>query len=91
MQIKASKTKSETPKKYSRPSSKGHREYKVQMTFLVSFSIKLKIQTCPRRHLRENEIKKKTPQKYSRPSSKGHREYMVLMTFLVSVSIKLKI
>ena len=45
-----SETNSKTPKKYSRPSSRGHREYMVRMTFLVSVSIKLKIQTCPRRH-----------------------------------------
>ena len=43
-------TNSKTPKKYSRPSSRGHREYRERMTFLVSVSIKLKIQTCPRRH-----------------------------------------
>ena len=48
MQIRASRTKSETPKKYSHPSSRGHRECRV--TFLVFDSIKLKMQTCPRRH-----------------------------------------
>ena len=37
--------KNKTPKKYSQPSSNGHREYRVRMTFLVSVSIKLKIQT----------------------------------------------
>ena len=42
--------KNKTPKRYSQPSSRGHREYRVRMTFLVSVSIKLKIQTCPRRH-----------------------------------------
>ena len=48
MQIRASRTKSETPKKYSLLSSRGHHECRVQMTFLVSVSIKVKIQACPR-------------------------------------------
>ena len=42
--------KNKPPKRYSQPSSRGHREYRVRMTFLVSVSIKLKKQTCPRRH-----------------------------------------
>ena len=42
MQIRTSKTMNNTPKKYSRPSYKGHREYRVQIPFLVSVSIKLK-------------------------------------------------
>ena len=50
---RTSRTKTKTPKKYSRPSLRGHREYRVQMTFLVSVSIKLKILTCPR-HLYTN-------------------------------------
>ena len=52
MQVKISKTMTKTPKKYSRPSSRGHRKYRVQMMFLVSISTKLKIQTCPQRHLK---------------------------------------
>ena len=48
-------TKNKTLKRYSRPSSRGRRENWVRMTFLVSVRIKLKMQTCPRRHLRENE------------------------------------
>ena len=32
MQKTASRTKSKIPKKYSRPSLRGHREYRVQMT-----------------------------------------------------------
>ena len=40
-----SETNSKTPQKYSRLSSRGHREYRVRMTFLVSVSTKLKIQT----------------------------------------------
>ena len=46
MLIRLSRTKRKTPKKYSRPSSRRvHRKYKVQMTFLVSVSIKLRIPT----------------------------------------------
>ena len=59
MQLRASRTKSKTPKKYSRPSTREHREYKVRMTFLVSVSVKLKIQTRPRRHWSEKEKKRK--------------------------------
>ena len=47
---KYNQTMNKTPPKYSRPSSRGHRKYRVQMTFLVTVSIKLKIQTCFRRH-----------------------------------------
>ena len=61
MQIRAIRTKSKTPQKYLRPSSRGHLEYRVGMTFLVSVSIKLKIPTCPRHHLRESEKKKRKP------------------------------
>ena len=43
MQIKASKTMNKAHKKYSQPSSKGHRKCRVQLTFLVSVSRKLKI------------------------------------------------
>ena len=58
MQIRASKTMSKTPKKYSRPSSRGNREYRVQMTFLASVSIKLKTQTCLRSRLKEKRKRK---------------------------------
>ena len=43
MQKRASKTKSKAPKKYSRPSSRGHYEYRVQITFLVPVSIKMSV------------------------------------------------
>ena len=54
MQIRASRTKSKTPKKYSGPSSREQREYSVRMTFV---SIKLKLQTCTRCHSREKKKK----------------------------------
>ena len=38
-----SETNSKTLKKYSRPSSRRHLEYRVPMTFLVSVSIKIKV------------------------------------------------
>ena len=47
MQKGATKIRNKTPKTYSRPSSREQREYRVPMTFMVSVSIKLKIQTCP--------------------------------------------
>ena len=37
------------------------------MTFLVSVSIKLKIQTCPRRHWKKIEKKKKEKKSSSKP------------------------
>ena len=43
------------------------------MTFLVSVTIKLKIQTCPRRHLGENEIKKRKPS--SKPKTVQTAQY----------------
>ena len=57
MQIRASRTMSKTSKKYSWPSSRARCEYRVQMTFLVFVSVKLKIQTCL--HVIEKEKKKK--------------------------------
>ena len=42
MKIGASRTKSKIPKKYPRPSSRGHRDYRVLLTFLDSASIKTK-------------------------------------------------
>ena len=45
------------------------------MTFLVSVSIKLKIQTCPRRYLRENEIKKRKPS--SKPKTVQKAKFLV--------------
>ena len=51
-------TKNKTLKRYSQSSSRGHREYSIRMTFLVSVSIKLKIQTCPRRHYKERSKKR---------------------------------
>ena len=55
MQKRAINTRNKTPKKYSRLSSRRHRKYKVPMTFLVYVSIKLKLQTCLRRHRKEKE------------------------------------
>ena len=45
------------PKINLRFSSRGHRKSRVQMTFLVSVSVKLKLRTCPR--LYKKEIAKK--------------------------------
>ena len=42
MKKRASRIKSKTLKKYLRPSTREHNEYRVRMTFLVSVSIKLK-------------------------------------------------
>ena len=43
MQIRASRTLSKTPQKYLLLSSTGHREYRVQMMFLVPVSINPKL------------------------------------------------
>ena len=50
MQVRANRTMKKTPKKYSRLSSKGHCKYWLQTMFLVSISMKLKIQTSYRGH-----------------------------------------
>ena len=49
------KNKNKTPKKYSQPSSRGHRECRVRMTFLIAVSIKQIIETCPRRNSKEKK------------------------------------
>ena len=46
MQKRTNKTRNKTHKKYSRPSSWGHRKYREPKTFLMPVSIKLKILTC---------------------------------------------
>ena len=47
MQKRANKTRNKSPKTYSQLSPRGHREYRVPMTFLVSISIKLKYRHVP--------------------------------------------
>ena len=51
---KEQKTVNNTPKKLSFL-SRGHHKRKVQMTFLISISTKLKIQMRPRRHEKKRD------------------------------------
>ena len=43
-------------KRHQWPSSRGHHKSSVQMTFLVSVSIKLKMQICPRQHFHFHNV-----------------------------------
>ena len=81
MQIRTSKIMNKTPKKYSHPSSREHRKYKVQIAFLVSVSIKLWIYLYFQFYL--TDTRNVICTLYLRCSLDENREYFLDVLFMV--------